>query len=185
MFDFTAGAVQAIADLSRAVAGTDPGAVSALAHEIATARRVALHGAGREGLMMRALAMRLAHLGRDAHVVGDMTMPPLGNGDLLVVSSGPGRSATIAALVEVARLAGVHTACVTAQAQGPVPRACDTVLVLPAQTMANDATPSSILPMGSLYEGAQFIVFELLVLRLRATLGETAKAMCARHTNLE
>jgi 6-phospho-3-hexuloisomerase len=39
--------------------------------------------------------------------------------------------------------------------------------------------------MGSLFEGAQFVVFELLVLLLRDRLGETAETMRARHTNLE
>lgn len=55
----------------------------------------------REGLMMRALAMRLFHLGCDAHVVGDMTLPPVGKGDLLLVSAGPGH------IVSVANLAGI------------------------------------------------------------------------------
>jgi 6-phospho-3-hexuloisomerase len=39
--------------------------------------------------------------------------------------------------------------------------------------------------MGSLFEGAQFLVFELLVLALRDRLGEPAERMRARHTNLE
>jgi 6-phospho-3-hexuloisomerase len=39
--------------------------------------------------------------------------------------------------------------------------------------------------MGSLYEGAQYLVFELLVLALRDRIGETAETMRARHTNLE
>jgi len=39
---------------------------------------------------MRALAMRLFHLGYDVSVVGDMTAPFLTNGDLLILSVGPG-----------------------------------------------------------------------------------------------
>ena len=39
--------------------------------------------------------------------------------------------------------------------------------------------------MGSLFEGAMFVVFEVLVLRLRDVLGETAESMRARHTNME
>ena len=34
------------------------------------ARKIALYGGGREGLMIRALAMRLFHLGYDVSVVG-------------------------------------------------------------------------------------------------------------------
>ena len=41
-----------------------------------------LYGQGRTGLVMQALAMRLYHLGLDAHVAGAMTTPPVGAGDL-------------------------------------------------------------------------------------------------------
>ncbi|MBA3324129.1 MAG: 6-phospho-3-hexuloisomerase [Rhodobacteraceae bacterium] len=183
---FSSRGAQAISEIGAALAAVDPAAVEALVAEIAGARRVALHGVGREGLMMQALAMRLYHLGLDAHVVGDMTTPPLGPGDLLVVSAGPGQFATIAALVGVAGRAGARTACVTAQAEGAVPRACDLTLVLPAQTMADDRAPAgSVLPMGSLYEGVQFIAFEAVVLALRDRTQATPEAMRARHTNLE
>ena len=42
----------------------------------------------------------------------------------------------------------------------------DDLLVIPAQTMARDIGGTSILPMGSLFEGAMFLVFEVLVLRV-------------------
>ncbi len=175
----------AAAELGAAAAAVDPAALRGLADEILAARRVVLHGVGREGLMMRALAMRLFHLGRDAHVAGEMGCPAVGPGDLLIVSAGPGDFATVAALVGVARDAGARTACVTAQPAGAVPRAADRVLVIPAQTMADDRAPASVLPMGSLFEGAQFLVFEILVLLLRELSGTTPEAMRARHTNLE
>ena len=177
---------RAVAELGAVAAAVDPAAMERMVAAVAEARRIALHGAGREGLMMKALAMRLFHLGLDAHVVGDMTTPPLGAGDLLLVSAGPGDLATVAALVGVARRAGAQTACFTAHLEGGVPRACDLALVLPAQTMADDqGGAGSVLPMGSLFEGAQFLVFELLVLALRERLGESAETMRARHTNLE
>ena len=61
------------------------------------------------------------------------------------------------------------------------------VLVIPAQTMADDQAPgaASVLPMGSLFEGAQYLTFELLILALRDRLGVDPAAMRARHTNLE
>lgn len=178
---------RATAELGQAAAAVDPAAMTGLADEVASARRVVLHALGREGLMMRALAMRLYHLGLDAHVWGDMSAPPVGPGDLFLVTVGPGALPTTEALIGIARAAGARTACVTAQPGGPAPRACDRVLVIPAQTMADDQgpAPASILPMGSVFEGAQFLVFELLVLTLRDRLGETPETMRARHTNLE
>ena len=39
--------------------------------------------------------------------------------------------------------------------------------------------------MGSLYEGALFVVFEVMVLKLRDRLGVTPDEMRANHTNME
>ena len=55
-----------------------------------------------------------------------------------------------------------------------------------AQTMANDqGSKASVLPMGSLFEGALFVLFEVMVLKLMALKSITYSDMRARHTNLE
>lgn len=179
-------AARAADEIRAAVAAIDPAAMDGMVHEIATARRIACCGVGREGLMMRGLAMRLYHMGLDAHVVGDMSCPPLGPGDLLIASAGPGGFSTVNGLIGVARNAGARIACVTAQPDGSAPRAADRILHIPAQTMADDqGVAASVLPMGSLFEGAQYLAFELLILALRDHLGVDPAAMRARHTNLE
>ena len=161
-------------------------AVLRLCDEIERARRIACYGVGREGLMMRALCMRLMHLGLDAHVVGDMTTPPVGPGDLLLVSAGPGAFSTVLGLMGVARGAGARTLVITAQPAGEAARRSDVVIHLPAQTMADDRAPqTSLLPMGSLFEAAQLIFFDLVAILLRERTGQTPEAMRARHTNLE
>jgi len=91
----------------------------------------------------------------------------------------------VAALLGQARAAGARTACITAEPDGPDPKSCDLVLTIPAQTMARDQGSTALLPMGSVFEGAQFLIFEILVLALRDRLGETSATMRARHTNLE
>jgi 6-phospho-3-hexuloisomerase len=159
--------------------------VEKLCDELLRAHRITCYGVGREGLMMRALCMRLMHLGLDAHMVGDMTTPPVGRGDLLVVSAGPGSFSTVKALLEVAHLAGARTAAVTAQPQGEVPSAADTVIHLHAQTMADDKGGASVLPMGSLYEAAMLIFFDIVSIVLRERTGQTMEGMRGRHTNLE
>lgn len=161
------------------------GEVDTLCDEVLKAHRIACYGVGREGLMMRALCMRLMHLGLDAHMVGDMTTPALGIGDLLVVSAGPGSFSTVMALLGVAHSAGARTAAVTAQPEGEVPGAADTVIHLRAQTMADDKEGASVLPMGSLYEAAMLIFFDIVSIVLRERTGQTMEGMRARHTNLE
>jgi 6-phospho-3-hexuloisomerase len=179
-------ALRALDDLARAFAGLAPDAADPLIEAILSAKRIALYGAGREGLQMDGFAMRLFHMGLDVHLVGDMTTPPIGTGDLLVVSSGPGASNVGEALIRVARDAGAKVAVVTAQPKARTPALADLVFHIPAQTMADDQGGGvSVLPMGSLFETAQMILFEIVILMLRSKLGETAETMRARHTNLE
>lgn len=179
-------AARALAEVGAVLDEALPDQVEAMAGPIRAARRIAVYGVGREGLMMRALTMRLFHLGLDAHVVGDMTTPPVGPGDLLIVSAGPGQFSTVMGLLGVARAAGAATLCVTAEPAGAAPVAADHVVHLPAQTMANDQGGAiSVLPMGSLFEAVQFLFFELLVLHLRDEIGISPDAMRANHTNLE
>ncbi|MGV3551837.1 SIS domain-containing protein [Rhizobium sp.] len=177
---------RALNELGACLDGIDQQRLDELVELIATSKRIVLYGCGREGLMMRALCMRLYHLGLDVHMVFDMTTPPVGTGDLLLVSAGPGYLTTVEALLGVARAAGAATACFTAVAGSQVTRSSDFTLLIPAQTMASDqAAPTSFLPMGSLYEGAQFLLYEILVMRLKERLDESAEGMRARHTNLE
>ena len=151
------------------------------------ARKIALYGGGREGLVIRALAMRLFHLGYEVSVVGDMTAPFLTNGDLLILSVGPGYVSTVDALRSVAQRDGATVICLTAQSDGKTARAADKIVYLPAQTMADDTEgkASSVLPMGSLYELVLFVFSEIVVLELLKRTGKTFGQARDRHTNLE
>jgi 6-phospho-3-hexuloisomerase len=175
----------AAAELIEVAGRLDDQALEPTLRAIAGARRVMLYGCGREGLMMRALAMRLHHLGLTVCMQGDMSAFPLGPGDLFLCAAGPGELSTGSALCGVARDAGARVLVVTAEPDGATSAHADDLLVLPAQTMASDIGSTAVLPMGSLFEGVMFLVFEVLVLRLRDLLGETAESMRARHTNME
>jgi 6-phospho-3-hexuloisomerase len=203
-------AAKALEELGEVFARLDPAPVADALDAMAGAGRLALYGVGREGLAMRGFAMRLFHMGLDAAVVGDMTTPPVGPCDLLLVSAGPGGFSTVLGLMGVARDAGARTLVFTAQPGGAAAAVADLVVPVPAQTMANDlgaddlgaddvggnhvgpddrtgrpAAAPSVLPMGSLYEGALFVLFEAMVVALRDRLGVAPEAMRARHTNLE
>jgi 6-phospho-3-hexuloisomerase len=175
----------AAAELAAVADAMDPGALEPVVAAIVGADGIMCYGCGREGLMMRALAMRLHHLGLRVCVQGDMTAFPLGPGDLFLCAAGPGELATASALCTAATAAGARVLVVTAQPAGLTARLADDLLVIPAQTMASDRAGGSVLPMGSLFEASMFLVFEVLVLRLRDALGETAGSMRARHTNME
>jgi 6-phospho-3-hexuloisomerase len=178
---------QALDELAGVFDRIDDASADRAVEMIAAARRVVVFGCGRERLQILGFAMRLHHMALDVGVTGDVTAPPVGPGDLFVATVGPGSLATGNALLDVARRAGAGVLLITAQPQGPASAFADHVLTLPAQTMADDRGPSrtSVLPMGSLYEGALFVLFEVMVLRLMARLGVAPETMRANHANLE
>ncbi|TGQ50238.1 SIS domain-containing protein, partial [Mesorhizobium sp. M1C.F.Ca.ET.212.01.1.1] len=96
----------------------------------------------------KGFAMRLYHLGLPVSVVGDMTTPPLGKGDVFLASSGPGETTTVLTLMRVARAAGAKVLLLTAEPAGSAAKLADFTLLIPAQTMASDqgAARTSVLP---------------------------------------
>ena len=102
------GELQQVFSTESRLGGATTDVSSELTEEVVRAKRnrIVLHGVGREGLMMRAFAMRLYHLGLDAHCLGDMTCPPVGPGDLFLASAGPGSFSSVDALITTARDAG-------------------------------------------------------------------------------
>lgn len=140
---------------------------------------------------MKALCMRLFHLGLSAHVVGDMTTPPIASGDVLLASAGPGDFSTVNAICRVGKSAGARVVLITAKpdAESEARRCADAIVFVPAQTMADreeERKEGDVrLPMGSLYEGALFVLFEMVVIKLAEIMGQSPAEMRARHTNLE
>jgi len=176
---------QILDEIDRVLRRVNKAESEALLNAILDARRIIVYGLGREGLVMRGFAMRLMHLGLDVAVVGDMTTPPIGPGDLFLVSCGPGYIPTVGALVSVVQQAGGHIAMLTSQPTASLPRQADLVVTLPAQTMAEREHSSSEQAMGSAFEQAMWIYFDALVPRLQQALGQTADDLRKRHTNLE
>ncbi|CAN6705684.1 unnamed protein product [Malus baccata var. baccata] len=165
--------------------------VTELSSTAARKGRVFLYGVGREGLMLKALCMRLAHLSLSAHMVFDMNTPPIAAADLLIASAGPGGFSTVDAICSVARSNSGRVLLLTAQPEtGSCARHASVVGYVPAQTMADDGgdvmKSRPLLPMGSVYEGALFVLFEMVVYKLSEVLGQSPEdAIRARHANLE
>ncbi|MBI3674185.1 MAG: SIS domain-containing protein, partial [Rhizobiales bacterium] len=171
---------EALAELAAVCKHLDDRAVDDTVRLIAKANTIIVHGCGRERLQVMGFAMRLHHLGLKVAIAGDMTVPPAGPGDLFIATVGPGELSTVSALLAIARDAGAETLAITAQPEGRSVKLARHVLTIPAQTMANDRGPkTSVLPMGSVFEGALFVVFEVMVLKLRDLLGVTPEKMRA------
>ena len=148
-------------------------------------------GVGRSGLVSSCFAMRLVHLGIVAHVVGEATAPGLGRGDILVISSGSGRTRTVLAQADAAKARGARVAVVTAVGGSPVARAADVVVEVPCPPFAKPARGSSsakvrtVQPGGALFEQSLLIFYDGLILDLADRLDWSPKMLKHRHANLE
>lgn len=157
-----------------------------LVEGIAGAGRIFVAGAGRSGLMMRAFAMRMMHLGLDVYVVGDTVARSLGKGDLLVIGSGSGETKSLIPLAEKALSLDGHVAVMTLLPESTIGRLANIVVQLPGapKDKADDAAVT-IQPMGSLFEQLLLLVCDAVILRLMEKRELTGKAMYGNHANLE
>lgn len=176
----TPARLEAVLTEMRAVFAAAPDAVTDLAAAVHAARRVLIYGVGRNGLALQGFAMRLAHLGLDAHFVGQLSAPPVAGGDLVLVAAALGRLPTADAVLATARAAGARTLVVTARPD--IVGDADAVIRLPAQTMADP--PRSALPLGSAFELALWLLCDLAAVELMQRLGQTDADLAARHANL-
>ena len=175
-------------ELDRGLRQVDPEQVRVLVEALVSARRIILVGAGRMGIVLQAFCMRLGHLGCDAHLAGALGCPPVAAGDLLLVASSSGETATVCALAGRAREQGATIAAITASPASTVGRAAALVVLLhaPAALQAGaSAAPVSAQPMKTLFEQCLFLLLESVVLLLMARTGQSAGDLAARHTNLE
>lgn len=173
-----------LSEVERTIRSIDPMQVNSLAHEILSARRIYTAGAGRSGLVSSCFAMRLVHLGLVAHVVGEATAPGVAEGDLLIVSSGSGRTRTVIAQASAARSRGTRVAAVTADERSPLARQADIVMLIPCPPFSS-ARGKTIQFGGSLFEQSLLLFYDTLILELAERLGRSPLDMRMRHANLE
>jgi len=157
-------------------------------NEIAAAKRIYVTGAGRSGLAIRAFAMRLMHLGKDVHILGDVTAPHTRANDLLLIGSGSGETKSLVAAGDKAKSCGLRVALNTIDDTSTLAKLADVVIVLPgaSQKVQNDAEKiTSIQPMGSSYEQLSLLVYDAVIMALMEKLGQTNDEMFMRHANIE
>jgi 6-phospho-3-hexuloisomerase len=158
-----------------------------LAAAILDAKRIFVAGAGRSGLVLKGFAMRLMHMGFQAHVVGETTTPSITPDDLLVVGSGSGAARTLIVIANEAHQVGARVALITIRTDSPLGQVADFVLTIPASTpkVPSPFGPQSIQPMGSLFEQAMLLTLDALVLALMTAINTDSQSMFIRHANLE
>jgi 6-phospho-3-hexuloisomerase len=145
--------------------------------QILNANNIVVAGAGRMGLMCKAFAMRLSHLGLMGYFLGDSNTPRIGKGDLLIVASSSGETQTIYDLVVIAKKAKAAVLLITMNPVSRMGKKADYIVEMP--------DIKSKYPMKTGAEHWLMMYFDKLVLKLMKKLDETSESMWERHTNLE
>jgi len=182
----------------RAIANTiSDGDVERLLSELLKAKRIYVIGAGRSGLVAKAFAMRLMHLGLQAYVVGETITPAMNTGDAMVIFSGSGRTKTVADIAETAKDIGAHICLITSNAESRIGKISDCIVIIEhhRDEVEDDAQEfeirqmmgehKSFAPLGTLFETASMIFGDAVISRLMEITKTDESALKNRHTNIE
>ncbi len=158
-------------------------------------RKVLVMGAGRSGLVGRAFAMRLMHLGFNVYVLGETITPSIGETDVVVAISGSGRTQLIVTAAEAAKKVKAKIVAITSYIDSPLAKLADIVVEIPGRTkLAPDidyfarqilGIHEPLAPLGTLFEDTAMVFLDGVTVELMHRLGKSEKDLRAKHANIE
>ena len=190
--------MQLMASKIRAISkGISDDDVEKFLSELLHAKRIYVIGAGRSGLVAKAFAMRLMHLGLAAFVVGETITPALNKEDVMVVFSGSGKTKTVADIAETAKEIGAHICLITSNADSRIGKIADCIVIIEhhRDEVDDDAVEfeirqmlgehKSFAPLGTVFETASIVFSDAIISRLMEITKTDENALKIRHTNIE
>ncbi|MBG0738051.1 6-phospho-3-hexuloisomerase [Paeniglutamicibacter antarcticus] len=175
-----------LSEITTVVQGVKREDIERLADVLAGASRIFATGEGRSGLMAKAFAMRLMHLGLPVHVVGESTTPSVQRGDVLVAISGSGTTAGTVRVAQQAAAVGAMVHVVTTDPDSPLASPAATVLVLPAATKYRcPGEAMTVQPLSSLFDQVTHVALDVVCLLLATRRKIDNAAAAAAHANTE
>jgi 6-phospho 3-hexuloisomerase len=145
--------------------------------------RIFVYGAGRSGLVAKAFAIRLMHLGFQTFVIGETISAPVTKGDLVVIVSGSGETIPAVMTAEIAHNLGANVVSITGKKRSEVARFADVTLFIKAS--CNEAERKKFAPLGTLFEASVWILLDGIIADLLDSKNETEENMRSRHATLE
>ena len=161
---------------------------------ILSARKIFLLGAGRSGLVGKAFAMRLMHLGLNVFVVGETITPSMEKGDLLVVISGSGETQSVVDLAQIGKQLGAKIISITSNPNSTSAKNSDVLIVLGDKINTDDmdylerqvrGMHRSFAPLGTLFEMSSMIFLDGIVAALMEITKKSDVDLKLRHATLE
>ena len=148
-----------------------------------TTKRVFLYGAGRSGLVAKAFAIRLVHLGFQTFVIGETITAPVQKGDLVIIISGSGETIPAVMTAEIAHNIGAYVISITGKRDSDIAKFANITLYI--KSTCNDVKRKKYAPLGTLFEASVWILLDGITADLLDHKKETEEDMRNRHATLE
>lgn len=148
-----------------------------------TSNRIFVYGAGRSGLVAKAFAIRLVHLGYQTFVIGETITAPVQKGDLVIIVSGSGETIPAVMTAEIAHNIGASVVSITGKKNSDIARFADVTVFISAS--CNDTERKIYAPLGTLFEASVWVLLDGLIADLLYNKKETEEKMRSRHATLE
>ena len=153
---------------------------------IMNAKRIFVGGAGRSGFAARGFSNRLMHLGFQVYFVGEPTTPSIQEGDVLIVGSGSGNTASLVSNAKTAKAQGAKVATVTMFPENKIGSMADAAIRIPGVTeKCAGQGKGSVQSSGSSFEELTWITYDAIVMDLMRITKQGDKELFARHANME
>jgi 6-phospho 3-hexuloisomerase len=169
--------------------------VNSLVRRILKAKNVFVYGAGRSGLVARAFAMRLMHLGVNVYVVGAIVTPAIEKGDLVLLVSGSGESTSVVNSAKIAKNVGADVCLITSYPQSSIGKIADYTVTVKGRTKIKGEKDFllrqmkgehyTLAPLGTLFEVSVLVFLDSLIVELMGHLKITEDDMRVRHATIE
>jgi 6-phospho-3-hexuloisomerase len=171
--------------------------IDAFVHEILQNHKdrdhIFLLGEGRSGLVARAFAMRLMHLGFDVYVFGEVVTPAVRRNDFVIAVSGTGETAPVNETAKIAKQHGARIAVVTSNTDSSLGRLADDVVTIRGRTEADETSflerqvtgvSIALTPLGTLFEINAMVFLDSVIAGLIAALEKKEEELAERHSDL-
>ena len=157
-------------------------------------RNIFVSGAGRSGLVGKAFAMRLMHLGFNVYVVGETITPPVKPGDLLIAISGSGKTSSTLTTVKTAKKTKTTVVAITSFKDSPIAKLADRTVVIRGRRLEGKepdyisgqltGAHEPLTPLGGLFELSTMIFLDSVITKLMRLYEEGERDLKKRHANL-
>ncbi|MGZ7119228.1 MAG: 6-phospho-3-hexuloisomerase [Methanobacterium sp.] len=181
-----------VKDVSRDVDGER---INNMLDMLISANNVFIIGLGRSGLVARAFAMRLMHLGISVYVVGETITPAINSNDCLLAISGSGETSFIISTAKISRKRNAKIIAVTSYEDSTLGKLSDLIIHVKGRTKIDsekdyikrqiNGKHQPLAPLGTLFEVSTLIFLEGVIAELMNKMGKTEEDLKKRHTVLE